>query len=522
MSHDDATLSPATPSESPSTEARCPFGHGGAGKVAEAVSPLPRKADKVYRQPIGPPPKPVVGWRGNVLSYFRNPIPYLEDARRRFGNVVALVQGGNDTLIYRPIPGLAKQTVFGFGAEINREVLTQPDVFGGGDFRAPDDASWINGSMSSMNGERRVQHRQVLSPAFGREHIRNYYHEMAEEVDRMLAGWEGRQQIEFIHEAYVLAARIASRCFYGQEPDDIEDNLAVTIRDFAGVLLNPMSAIKLKIPGTPYWHLTRLAPQLRERLSRELIRKEKQQYSGNDALSMMMRAQYDSSIRLSEEEILGSAVGLFLAGHDVPANGLIFLAALLSLHPEASARLMKEIDQELGDRQITYEQIFRLPELNRVFDESLRILSPALLIFRQAQADTTLGNFEIAHGTEVLLSPFMTNTDPATFENPRRYRPERWLTIKPSSYEYLPFGFGVRRCLGASFAEIQLKLAITKIFQRYRLVPRAESRMDFKYTIAVQPHGKLLFDLVPQDRRFDAAGANKTIRGDFGKLVEVS
>lgn len=463
---------------------------------------------------------PIVGWRGNVLKYFGNPVPYLRDLRSRFGNVAALVEGGNETVIYRPVPGGARQTVFGFGAEVNREVLTQPDVFGGGDFRAPEDAPWINGSMSSVNGERRVQQKAILSPAFVRDHLKNYYLEMAEEVDRMLDGWAGRKQINLIDEAYILAARIASRCFYGQEPDNIENNLAVTIRDFAGVLLNPMSSIKLKIPGTPYWQLARLAPQIRQFLGRELDRKEKQGYSGTDVLSMMMRAQFDANVRLTETEVLGNAVGLFLAGHDVPANGLIFWVSLLATHPEAASRVMEEVDRELGQEQITYDQVFRLPELGRAFQESLRILSPAFLIFRQAIVDTTLGDCEIPLGTEVLLSPFMTNTDPATFENPHSYQPERWNRIKPSTYEYMPFGVGPKRCLGASFAEIQLKLAITKIFQRYRLTPSQGSRMDFKYTIAVQPQGRLLFDVHPQDRRF--SDGKRGIAGDFSRFVRSS
>jgi cytochrome P450 len=339
---------------------------------------------------------------------------------------------------------------------------------------------------------------------------------MAEEIDRMLAGWQSRGQVDFVAESYGLAARIASRCFYGQEPGLI-GSLAETLRDFAHAQMNPLSGIRLKIPGTPYWHLARLAPQIRRILGEELRRKEALGFPGNDVLSMMMRAQHDTKVSLTEDEVLGNALGLYLAGHDVPANGLIFLVALLATHPESAARLMDEIDREIGDGQITYEQVFRLPELGRVWQEMLRVLSPALLIFRQAKVDTTLGDCEIGRGTEVLLSPYMTNTDPATFENPHHFTPERWTKIKPSNYEFLPFGFGPRRCLGASFAEIQLKLAITKIFQKFRLVPVPGAKMDFKYTIAIQPKGQCFFEVKPQDRNF--AQDRRPIAGDFKRFV---
>lgn len=509
---------PAAPVAAEPAPAVCPFGHGAApsAEPAAAVAAAPRPAGRTYRRPRGPAPVSVLGWRGNVVKYFRDPVPYLQDLRRRFGNVAAIVEGGNDQVIYTPIEGGVKQTVFGFGAEVNREVVTQPEVFGGGLFRAPPDALWINGSMSSVEGQRRIEQKAILSPAFVRDHLKNYYLEMAEEIDRMLAGWQGRERVDFVAASYDLAARIASRCFYGQEPG-LSGGLAPTLRDFAHAQMNPLSSIRVKIPGTPYWHLARLAPQIRRILGEELRRKEEAGYPGNDVLSMMMRAQHDTKVRLSEDEVLGNALGLYLAGHDVPANGLILLVALLATHPEASQRLMEEIDREIGDGQITYEQIFKLPELGRVWQEMLRVLSPALLIFRQAKVDTTLGDCEIGRGTEVLLSPYMTNTDPATYEDPLRFLPERWTRIKPSNYEFLPFGFGPRRCLGASFAEIQLKLAITKIFQRYRLVAGPGARMDFKYTIAIQPKGPVYFELKEQDRRFEAAP--RPIGGDFARFV---
>ncbi len=517
MFHHEA---PVSSSEEPPMA--CPFHHAGqeSSQEKERQAANPRREGLVLRPVPGPKPVPILGWRGNILRYLRSPVKYLTALREGWGNVVALAEGGNEPLIYRPAPGLAKQTIFGFGAEINRQVLTHSEVFGGGEFRAPEDAEWINMNMSSVNGERRVQHKAVMAPAFVRENLKCYYEEIAEEIDRMLAGWQGRGEVDLMAEAYTLAGRIASRCFYGQQPDRFEENLAVTIREFATTMFHPMSAIRLKVPGLPYWHLARLSAKIRALLGEELKRKEKQGYSGNDALSMIMRAQFDSQIRLTEDEVMGSSVGLFLAGHDVPANALVLLIALLTTHPDACRRLMEEIDHELGEDLITYDQIFKLPELDRVYKESLRILNPAFLIFRQTQVDTVLGDYEISRGTEVLLTPFMTSRDPLAFDQPGHFKPERWTTAKPSPFEFLPFSYGPRRCLGASFAEIQLKLAITRILQRFRLIPRQDAKLDFRYTFAVHPTGKLVFELKPQDRDF--ARNTRGIAGDFRRLVESS
>lgn len=466
----------------------------------------------------GPAPKTLIGWRGNLFAYAANPIGSLRHFRERYGNLVAMSKGGNQPLIFRATSD-DPHTVFAFGPKLNREVLTQPDLFAGGAFRAPKQLGWINGSMINASSERRAQQKSLMSPAFTRNHLKAYYQHLVEEADALVERWASLGSFDLVEETHVFTLNAASRCFYGQKPDGSHRNIAASVRTFAEYLMSPLAAIPLNIPGTPHHKLIQLGLQLKGFIDAEIAQKERE--GGDDALAMMVREQIQTGIRMDDDERVGNAVALFLAGHDVPTNAIVFTLALLSQHPEELALLLEEIE-ELQGATPTYEQLWQMPRMTRVFNESLRVLSPALLIMRQTSAEAALGGYRLPRGTEVLLSPYMTHTDPEIYPEPRKFRPERWESIKPSGFEFLPFSYGARRCLGASFAEMQLKLVIVRILQRLRLVPAAGSKLDFKCTFVIHPKDALKVSVEPAvgnaaSRRLERV----PIGGQFAELVDL-
>lgn len=522
-------------SEAAGAPAVCPFGHG-AGPVAGAEAMLgatapPPEDDPYLQAPSlpsslrgvdaipGPPPTPIVGWRANLLRYFADPINVMSALRSRYGNLVCLAKGGNQPIIFRAAGDQQPRTVFAFGPALNREVLTQPDLFAGGDFRAPKELPWINGSMINATGDRRSQQKAVMSPAFTRGHLKTYYHAVLDESDAMLDRWAGKKTFDLVEDIHVFTLNVASRCFYGQAPDGQHRTIAATIRTFAEHLMSPLAAIPLNVPGTPYHRLVSLGLQIKSFVDAEIAHKES--HGGDDVLAMMVREQTQSGIRLDGRELVGNAVALFLAGHDVPTNAIVFTLVLLSQHPQELADLLDEV-AELGGEPPTYEHLWQMPRLTRVLHESLRVLSPALLIMRQTSGEAALGGYRLPRGTEVLISPYMTHTDPEIYPEPRKFKPSRWETLKPSGFEYLPFSYGARRCLGASFAEMQLKLVLVRILQRYLVVPAADSKLDFKCTFVIHPKDRLNVSLEPAPTSDAARKRGRVpIGGQFATLVEV-
>ncbi len=453
-----------------------------------------------------------------MARYFRDPIGYMSHLYQTHGNVARLVAGGNDPLFFHPGPRRLS-TIFAFGPECNREVLTQPDVFESGVLRGPGSCAWLVHNMSSANREHRAEQRRMMAPAFARNHLQVYRDDIIRYTQQMLDRWRVGARIDLPSELEHMAANVASKTFYGQDPDSGKQTLAALARAIASALFSPLTMVPLDLPGSPYRKFLRTAEQAGEAVLEEIRARRATGAQGDDVLSMMIRVQDTEAIELSDAELIGNAFTLFLAGHDVPANAMTFTLYLLSQHPAVMADLLDELDHELGGRPPLFEEVWKLPVLDRVVRESLRLLSPAILLWRQLTSDAELLGHELPAGSEVLLSPYITHTSPAVYTEPKRYQPRRWEEIKPTPFEYLPFSYGFRKCLGAALAEMWLKIVVSMVVQRFRLQIIPEARIDLAVTFTMRPKPGLPMVIQPQDRQFQQSRAR--VRGRLAELVEI-
>lgn len=435
--------------------------------------------------------------------------------------MATLVQGGNAPLFFAPT-ATRTQTVFAFGAERNREILTQPHIFASDTLRAPRGAAFLVDNMSAKNGDERREQRRMMMPAFTRDHLRGYHHDMVRHTARTLDGWRADQQIDLWHALETLCADIASQTFYGQDPTEQRSlhhrSLAGIARDIAAAMFSPVTMMSLNVPGSPYRRFLRLANEAEQAILAEVERKRAAEDPGDDVLAMMIKTQEAERIVLSDTELVGNAFTLFLAGHDVPANALGFLFYLLAQHPNVAADLEAEL-RPFRDTAPTFEQLWELPVLDRVVKESLRVLCPAVVLWRRTSEATTLGGFAIPTGTEVLFSPYVTHLDPERYPEPRRFVPDRWRDLKPSAFEYLPFSHGFRKCLGAAFAEALLRVVVAMTVPRFRIELIADQRVDLFVTFTMKPKRGLPVTTRAQDHRFERSPA--CVQGQLGGMVEL-
>ncbi len=199
---------------------------------------------------------------------------------------------------------------------------------------------------------------------------------------------------------------------------------------------------------------------------------------------------------------------------------LTWTLMLLERHPEVHAAVMAEIGAVLGDRDPGPEDIPRMPALDRVIKESMRILSSVPLLFLRVCAEATqVGAFAVPKGANVLVSPLATHHDPALFAAPRRFSPDRWLGPAPPPYAYLPYSAGPRTCVGMLFADRALRLMLPMILRRFRLSIPAGTRID-RLT-----RGNILKPRRGLPMRVDPASAPArppaSIAGDIRDLVEM-
>jgi cytochrome P450 len=194
----------------------------------------------------------------------------------------------------------------------------------------------------------------------------------------------------------------------------------------------------------------------------------------DDLLSALLDGRGNGGGGLSDAAIRDEVVSLLIAAVDTTPGTLAWTWLLLSRHPDAEARLHAELEAVLGDRPPTVDDIPKLPYLEMVLNEVLRLYPPVHFIDRRTLADVELDGCPVPAGSFLLLSPLFTHRDPRFYAEPTAFRPERWGREQPATrprYAYFPFGGGPHTCIGMVLARMELSLIVATIASRWRLRP---------------------------------------------------
>ena len=196
--------------------------------------------------------------------------------------------------------------------------------------------------------------------------------------------------------------------------------------------------------------------------------------SGDDVLGLLLGDKMDD---LSADDLAGvrnEVVTLLIAGHETVASALTWTWHLLTTHPDEYARLLDEVDALDGPPRL--DDLARLPFTRAVFDEALRLYPPAWVITRTVADPDTLGGYPVMPGTLVLMSTYALHRDPSLWKDPDTFMPARWLDAGDPAprWSYIPFGAGIRQCIGKDFALVEGVLMLATLAQR--LVVRRSPR----------------------------------------------
>ena len=237
-----------------------------------------------------------------------------------------------------------------------------------------------------------------------------------------------------------------------------------------------------------------------------------------DILSLLIQARDDQNRGMTDKELIGQAAILFGASFETSASVLTWTLFLLAQHPAVMHELMDELDNVLAGAPPTREQLPQLTFLENVINESMRILPPVPFTIRATQRDLAMGPVEVPKNTRVLCSHYLTHHMPELYPEPERFRPERWQSIEPNQYEYMPFSAGPRVCIGASFAFQVLKVSLAMMLQRFRFSMVPGTRIDRVIRITMAPREGLPMMVYPNDRKFAAS----EVRGQIHEMVQLN
>jgi cytochrome P450 len=215
----------------------------------------------------------------------------------------------------------------------------------------------------------------------------------------------------------------------------------------------------------------------------------------DDVLSRLLLARDEETGQgMDDQQVRDEVFTLLLAGHETTSNALAWTWYLLAQYPAIEQRLHAELNEVLGGRVPTSEDLPRLSYCRMVIEESMRLYPPAWSFSRNAVAEDKLGGYPIPPGSLIWLCPYTTHRHPAFWKQPEIFDPLRFTPENIASrppYAYFPFGGGPRLCIGNAFALMEAQLILATVAQRYRLCLQAETRIDPEPLVTLRPRGGL-------------------------------
>jgi cytochrome P450 len=348
-------------------------------------------------------------------------------------------------------------------------------------------------------GDSWLRQRRLVQPAFHQRQLQGYADVMTAAIGRAADQWRGGE-VRNVHEDMMgVTMNIVGETLFGADVSgdvaDVGHVIAQLMDDFGRIL---GIAARFQPPAwvpTPANLRLRASSRKLDALVLRMIADRRQRpdgATGDDLLSLLLRAQDEDGTTMTDAQVRDEAVMLFLAGHETTALVLTYALHLLASHPEEQARLGAEVDRVLGGRPPALSELDALPFTDAVVQESMRLYPPAWGIAREAARDVEIGGFSFRKGAEFVMSPFIVHRSPANFPEPDAFRPGRWendLLRRLPRFTFFPFGGGPRVCIGNRFAMMEAKLVLATIAQRFRYEPVSDAPLRLQTSVTLRPQG---------------------------------
>jgi cytochrome P450 len=296
--------------------------------------------------------------------------------------------------------------------------------------------------------------------------MRAYEDTIAQATARDMATWTLGEPMRLSTHTRAITLEVILRAVFGVEAERMGE-LARAI----GELLEPVRTLAmlrfaLSRPSTdrPPGDLGKALDRLDASIYAEIARRRAQAdlVAREDILSLLLQARDEDGQAMTDGELRDELVSLLLAGHETTSTATAWAIERLVRHPHALARLLAEIDAGEGDDY-----------MQAVIHETLRVRPVVPGVVRLLTEPLTVGDYELPTGTRVVCSAYLTNRNPRIYADPNEFRPERFLDTPPDTFAWIPFGGGIRRCIGASFAMFEMSVMLRTMLRELRpSVPR--------------------------------------------------
>jgi cytochrome P450 family 135 len=415
----------------------------------------------VKRVPL--PPGPRLPSPLQLVAFFRRPTAFLERCNERHGDAFTLRMPGTEPMVFVSDPDLVKAVWTrdkSNGLPSGRRITLQP-VLG-------------PRSLLLQEGDEHLRRRRLMLPPFHGERMRRYGELMDDITLRDLERWPVGQPFALLPRMRSITRDVILRAVFGTEAGPREDELRRRIDDVlvrtarASTQVAVLVSEAVSVRRTPFHRAVRLMDDvLRDEI--RLRRAARDLDKRDDIMSMLVQARDEDGSPLDENELRDQLVTLLLAGHETTATSLAWAFDALFRNPAVLAKLRASLSD--GDEY-----------LDAVVEETLRIRPTVPDVGRRlGEPLDTKNGLTIDAGTAVFASVHLIHRRADVFPEPRAFRPERFLNgERPSTYAWIPFGGGMRRCLGAAFAQFEMRRVLRTVLEHTQLRPATDRAEPFE------------------------------------------
>jgi cytochrome P450 len=354
-------------------------------------------------------------------------------------------------------------TVFMRGQEANLFILSNDNQY----FVATSPASTraLLGplSLSLQTGANHINRRKLLYQAFGPRALVGYIGAMEDITQRYLEKWEKMETMTWYPELRNYTFDVAAKFLVG-----IENGSETALGHNFETLAKGLFSIPWDLPFTLFGKAKKGRKLLLAELEKIIGDRQLGTPSGKDALSLLISARDDEGNSLSLDELKDQVLLLLFAGHETLTSALTSFCLLLAQNPDVMAKVRAEQQQFPATEPLTLEQLKQMTYLEQVLREVLRLVPPIRGVFRKVINACEFGGYEIPKGWTVTCGINPTHHDSQLYPEPERFDPDRFsLERSPKPFSYVPFGGGLRECLGKEFARLEMKLFAAKIIREF-------------------------------------------------------
>lgn len=400
----------------------------------------------------GLPPGPSTPGAVQAMQWMYKPIPFMERCRREYGPIFSIRLGAARNIAVIADPAHAMDVLAG-----------DPEIYDSGQANLLFRPVLGKSSLLVLDGEEHMRHREILLPNFKPGHVQSYADAIERTVRRRMANWPLDQPFPIAPEMQAITYEAIARVTFGEEPDERAQQLA----ELAGDMMDRCASIFTMLPPlrvelggmSPYARLMKVVKEIDKLLFAiiEERRADPLHQLRDDVLSALLQAQHEDGTLLTDREIRDEILTLIMAGFETTTAGLTWVFERILRDEPVLARLRDELD--LGDE--TY--------LDAVIKEVLRIRPAVPIVARKVKVPVEVGPYELPAGSVLMVSVYLVHRDPGVYPSPEEFRPERFEDGLPDPRAWLPFGGGVRRCLGANLAQLEMKVTLRTVLSELDL-----------------------------------------------------